>query len=302
MLELFRDTSIGHLLRWLSGGKILPHAEDVDPSLWRMYISTEKSATLEHLVLEKNRRRKRTKGKRLQERTEKPTSAAGAENEKSEADQQATTVKPESDAVWKPAVATNKLPSPSQALKETGQQEEKPDSTSEIDKSPSPPGGNLGTAGTWNNDEIQQTYADDRSPQSWSNPDTPHNRSNAANTPLDTSSTELLWTAKDTGTTTTPENGKLDQGYVTAAMGQEGMDVSMQQGQVDGDPALLLHSENNETTWNTVQLEAGEQDGPTAKEGTAHAVDPAAERVVNVVVWLGPQDPGVRSPPLWSML
>ena len=43
MLELLRDTMVGHLLRWVSSGKILPHAEDRDPSQWRMYVSTEKS-------------------------------------------------------------------------------------------------------------------------------------------------------------------------------------------------------------------------------------------------------------------
>ena len=39
MKELVRDTVIGHLIRWLTRGKWLPHAEELDPSLWRMYIS-----------------------------------------------------------------------------------------------------------------------------------------------------------------------------------------------------------------------------------------------------------------------
>lgn len=89
-----------------------------------------------------------------------------------------------------------------------------------------------------------------------------------------------------------PEAEIEKQGHVTGAHGQEGMDVSMQEGQVDGGPALQMHSENgnNEAAWDAVQLEAGREG--VAPPEDAH-VDPAKGRVVNVVVWFGPNDPEV---------
>ena len=48
MGDLFRDTVIGHLVRWVSKGKILPHPEDEDESLWRKYIHEEKTARMAH--------------------------------------------------------------------------------------------------------------------------------------------------------------------------------------------------------------------------------------------------------------
>ncbi|MCJ1324732.1 hypothetical protein MMC10_001394 [Thelotrema lepadinum] len=48
MTEIIRDTVFGHLLRWASGGKILPHPEDLDPCLWRKYVHEEKTARIAH--------------------------------------------------------------------------------------------------------------------------------------------------------------------------------------------------------------------------------------------------------------
>jgi hypothetical protein len=288
MIELFRDTTIGHLIRWVSHGKLLPHAEDVDPTLWRMYISTEKSTTLEHLVVKKNHS---GGGKRLQKQYKKATSAARANEEKSTAQEQNPIPQSESHTVPRPAETNEKAQSPPPEPKETPQIPVKAEPASEIDIKSPPLGGNIGTAGTWSTEDIQQAFADDGSPRRWSRNDTPQTRSNA-DTPRNTSSTALLWTAGSTADAT-PQNEKPEQGLVTAAMGQEGMDVSMQEGQVDGNPALQLHSENNETTWNAVQLEAGQAKGSIAKEAAA---DPAADRVVNVVVWLGPHDPAVSVP------
>ena len=48
MTELIRDTVFGHLLRWASGGKVLPHPEDLDPSIWRKYVHEEKTARIAH--------------------------------------------------------------------------------------------------------------------------------------------------------------------------------------------------------------------------------------------------------------
>lgn len=48
MRELFRDTVLGHALRLVSGQKILPYAEDEDPSLWKRYIDKEKSGHMAH--------------------------------------------------------------------------------------------------------------------------------------------------------------------------------------------------------------------------------------------------------------
>lgn len=288
MIELFRDTTIGHLIRWVSHGKLLPHAEDVDPTLWRMYISTEKSTTLEHLVVKKNHSGGE---KRLQKQHKKAISAARANEQKSTSQEHKPIPQWESHTVPRPEETNEKAQSPSPEPKETSQIPVKaePDSKTDI-KSP-PLGGNIGTAGTWSTEEIQQAFADDGSPRRWSRNDTPQTWSNA-DTPRNTSSTALLWTAGSTANAT-PQNEKLEQGLVTTAIGQEGMDVSMQEGQVDGNPALQLHSENNETTWNAVQLEAGQAKGSIAKEAAA---DPAADRLVNVVAWLGPHDPAVSVP------
>jgi len=288
MLELFRDTTIGHLLRWVSHGKLLPHAEDVDPTLWRMYISTEKSTTLEHLVVQKNHRRSRSGGKRLQKQDTKSTSAARANAEKPTTEEQKPTPESECHKVAVPTVTSNKAQSPTPEPKVATQAPVEAEPAPEIDDNSPSFGAKIGTAGTWNTEEIQQAFADNGSPQSWSRNETPQTRSNA-DTPRNTSSTALLCTPGKTADTT-PQNEKLEEGWVTTAMGQEGMDVSMQEGQVDGNPALQLHSENDETTWNAVQLEAGQPNTAAAKEVTT---DPAADRVVNVVVWLGPNDPAV---------
>ena len=46
MTELIRDTVFGHLLRWVSGGKILSHPEDIDVGLWKKYVHHEKTARI----------------------------------------------------------------------------------------------------------------------------------------------------------------------------------------------------------------------------------------------------------------
>ncbi|MCJ1403583.1 hypothetical protein MMC11_006806 [Xylographa trunciseda] len=48
MSELIRDTVFGHLLRYLTGGKLFPYAEDRDPSLWKRYIHDEKTMRMAH--------------------------------------------------------------------------------------------------------------------------------------------------------------------------------------------------------------------------------------------------------------
>ena len=48
MTELVRDTVFGHFLRIVSGGKILPYAEDRDPSLWKRYVHDEKTQRMAH--------------------------------------------------------------------------------------------------------------------------------------------------------------------------------------------------------------------------------------------------------------
>lgn len=48
MTELIRDTILGHALRLLSGGKLLPYEEDRDPSLWRRYVDKEASRRMAH--------------------------------------------------------------------------------------------------------------------------------------------------------------------------------------------------------------------------------------------------------------
>ena len=48
MSELIRDTIFGHLIRYLSGQKLLPYAEDRDPGLWKQYIHDEKTRRMAH--------------------------------------------------------------------------------------------------------------------------------------------------------------------------------------------------------------------------------------------------------------
>ncbi len=48
MKELVRDTVLGHFLRLVTGGRVLPYEEDRDPSLWKRYIDKEKSGRMAH--------------------------------------------------------------------------------------------------------------------------------------------------------------------------------------------------------------------------------------------------------------
>ena len=156
-----------------------------------------------------------------------------------------------------------------------------------------------------------------------SDPNTPYSGSSTASLQPGTSSTvpmpgkessEQLWTSENDSKTAsnlhTPHSGsnpallqhgptssaatsgkeKPEQGWVTAALGQEGMDITMQEGQVDGDPAIEWHAEGTETAWNAVKLEAGHKEVDEPAKGKKI---PAAEQVRNVVVWFGPQDPAV---------
>lgn len=282
MLELFRDTVIGHLLRWLSHGKLLPHAEDVDPSLWRMYVSTDKSTDLEHLVVEENRRKSISSSKRLKRRGGKRRTRKGitpTSSKEQKADNAATNQ----------TITDIKEPSSRSCLAEAHTEESEAKTRSENDKDEDAPvGGDVGTAGIWNNEEVQQTWADyEKDPGGWSHDNTPATQSNVE-TPRDGSSTALVSYGSNAATRT-PQDKDLEQGWVTAALGQEGQEVSVQQGQVDGDPALQLHSEGTDPAWNAVQLEVGEQEVHTAEKVKE---DPATDRVVNVVVWFGPDDPG----------
>ena len=93
----------------------------------------------------------------------------------------------------------------------------------------------------------------------------------------------------------TKASDKDGQGWVSGAIGKEGMDVSMAEGQVNGDPALQMKSETNAKAWNAVKLESG-QEGVAAPEDAKK--DPGKGRVVNVVVWFGPMDSEVS----WTVL
>lgn len=48
MKELIRDTVFGHLLRILTKGKVLPYAEDRDPTLWKRYVDGSASGRMAH--------------------------------------------------------------------------------------------------------------------------------------------------------------------------------------------------------------------------------------------------------------
>jgi DHA1 family multidrug resistance protein-like MFS transporter len=46
MLELFRDTTLGHFLRVLTRQKVLPYEEERDATLWKRYVDKEKSGNM----------------------------------------------------------------------------------------------------------------------------------------------------------------------------------------------------------------------------------------------------------------
>jgi len=48
MAELFRDTTVGHLIRIATRGKVLPYLENKDPSIWQKYVSHEKTERMAH--------------------------------------------------------------------------------------------------------------------------------------------------------------------------------------------------------------------------------------------------------------
>ena len=287
MLELFRDTVIGHLLRWVSHGRLLPHAEDIDPSLWKMYVSSEKSANLEPLVLQDKQRKSTSSIKRFRKQSKKSAKATETTNsgeQKEDKDVAGQTLDSATSALTKAASIER---SPTLAIKASPQVEGEVQAQSNAtDKETPPTGGNVDTPGTLASEEARQDWADQDFSRDWTRDNTPATRS-TVDTPRNGSSSFLL-SSKPNTATTSPQCADLEQGWVTAAVGQDGMDVSMEQGQVDGDPALQLHSEGNDPAWNAVQLQAGEECVDSAKEATA---DPTVDRVVNVVVWFGPQDP-----------
>lgn len=220
MKELFRDTVIGHLIRLVTKSRWLQHAEDRDPSLWHMYVSTEKSSkfsshgTLEPLTKPKHH-------------------SVGASN----------TPTPQSEK-GEYSYATEASNTPRSNATPVRNKSYNPDAIMPI-------GGNGD-----------------------------HSEKNGQPA-----------SSKSMATQDTDKGG---QSWVTGAIGKEGMDVSMAEGQVNGDPALQMSSETNEKAWNAVQLEAG-QEGIAAPEEAKK--DPGKGRVVNVVVWFGPMDPEVSGLP-----
>lgn len=48
MAELIRDTTLGKLLRLITGGKVMRYAEERDSELWKRYLNTEKSGRMAH--------------------------------------------------------------------------------------------------------------------------------------------------------------------------------------------------------------------------------------------------------------
>ena len=48
MAELIRDTLFGHCVRFVTKGKYLQFAEEKDPSIWKRYLSSEKTGNMAH--------------------------------------------------------------------------------------------------------------------------------------------------------------------------------------------------------------------------------------------------------------
>ncbi|KAL8829742.1 MAG: hypothetical protein Q9191_001835 [Dirinaria sp. TL-2023a] len=391
MLELLRDTMVGHLLRWLSSGKILPHAEDKDPSLWRMYVSTEKSTKLsssgplqqpqvsgkypapashqssleagtDELDLRKpsteyqiQRAETSDQGEAQTARKTSPntpsrehsialpqpasnSTAATTGDQEPERERMITTTSKTASAPDVPhdersfpslqkgpsdiTPTTKKKPEHDDWIAEKG-----PKTGSDANSlcsgsstalaQPKP----VSTAVTPEKEKQEQEWITPKDSNTTSDPSNPEKRCSTASLQRQLNITgpisvkenpEQAWNAENTSKATTnvntPYNGsntalsqsgpsnsatvpgteKPEQQWVTAAMGQEGMEISMQEGQVDGDPALEWKAEGTETAWNAVKLEAGyDEETETAKVEKI----PTAEQVRNVVVWFGPQDP-----------
>jgi DHA1 family multidrug resistance protein-like MFS transporter len=48
MAELIRDTSFGHIVRFVTKKRCLQYLEESDPNLWKKYVNEEKSGYLAH--------------------------------------------------------------------------------------------------------------------------------------------------------------------------------------------------------------------------------------------------------------
>lgn len=48
MAELIRDTAFGHIVRFVSRGKLLQYQEERDPSLWKKFLDEKQSGYLAH--------------------------------------------------------------------------------------------------------------------------------------------------------------------------------------------------------------------------------------------------------------
>ena len=46
MSDLIRDTVFGHLLRFLTNGRVLQYAEEKDPSLWKQYLDRDQTKNM----------------------------------------------------------------------------------------------------------------------------------------------------------------------------------------------------------------------------------------------------------------
>ena len=172
MKELLRDTVIGHLIRLATGGRWLQHAEDRDPSLWHMYISTEKSSRLASYGT-------------LDPFAELEHPKIGNSNTITPRSEMSEQSYPSGVSNTPPriAIAAHGPPIESDAIERIGAGEGALEGTKSTEHSKS-----------------QGAQASDDSGQEW----------------------------------------------VTGAIGKEGMDVSLTEGHVDGDPALKITSSNNE--------------------------------------------------------
>ena len=46
MSELIRDTVFGHMVRFITKGKVLQYAEEKDPSLWKQYLDRNQTKNM----------------------------------------------------------------------------------------------------------------------------------------------------------------------------------------------------------------------------------------------------------------
>lgn len=323
MYETLRDSVVGHCIRWITKGKVLSHYEDRDPNCWRMYISVEKSE--QHSSSGALQQLGGIELKRLQgpSQPEQQTHPLAVDQEPSEAGTKRWTLElqrehqaarpdhnkqtsakqrdlplAELENRWSAYLNSNynskrsTMQSARSSTRLLTKESNKTEPTlPENETGPSTP--NNGTEPTSPENETEPSLPENEtaptSPGNETEPSSPEN--------------ETAPTSAESDTSPAPPEKELERQWVTAAIGQEGMDVSMEKGNVDDNLALVMTAQGTETAWNAIQLEAGYPEEPQGPQEPETIPVPKDKMVRNIVVWYSNMDEEVSReyiPSYWS--